>query len=153
MAEIGWNYRLPDVLCALGLSQLKKLDGFITRRQEIAARYDALLMPLAPAIAPVPRGTGPHGWHLYAILVDFDALNTTRGAFMRGLTEAGIGSQVHYIPLHFQPYYRERYGRLSLPGAEAYYRRTLSIPFFPGMTESDTDRVAATLTQLVHGKL
>ena len=60
MAEIGWNYRLPDVLCALGLSQLKKLDGFITRRQEIAARYDALLMPLAPDIAPVPRGTGPH---------------------------------------------------------------------------------------------
>ena len=83
----------------------------------------------------------------------FDALNTTRGAFMRGLTEAGIGSQVHYIPLHFQPYYRERYGRLSLPGAEVYYRRTLSIPFFPDMTELDMDCVAATLTQLVHGKL
>src|SRR5262249_51123851 len=73
MHEVGWNYRMPDLLCALGLSQLKKLNRFYRRRREIAALYDRHLAPLSPAIRPVPHGARPHGWHLYAILVDYAA--------------------------------------------------------------------------------
>lgn len=149
MQEIGWNYRMPDILCALGISQLKKLDRFIRRRKEIALFYDRLLSPLAPALKPVPRGNDPHGLHLYALLIDFAALGTTRTKFMSALRAENIGSQVHYLPVHRQPYYRDRYGERELPGADAYYARCLSIPLFPAMTDGDVERVAAALAKLV----
>jgi len=142
MLEIGWNYRMPDILCALGLSQLKKLSSFMARRRSIAALYDRLLAPLAPVIKPVPHGARPHGWHLYVLLIDFQALGLIRSEVMKLLRNKSIGSQVHYIPVHRQPYYRRRYGGLELPGAEAYYGRCLSIPFFPRMTDDDVYRVA-----------
>lgn len=149
MPEVGWNYRLPDVLCALGVSQLAKLDRFHRRRVEIARRYDALLAPLFPRLRPVPHGNHPHGWHIYAVLVDFTALGTTRARFMAALRAEGVGTQVHYIPVHLQPYYRKRYGDLSLPGAEAYYARCLSIPLFPTMTDEDVRHVAGSVARLV----
>jgi UDP-4-amino-4,6-dideoxy-N-acetyl-beta-L-altrosamine transaminase len=152
MNEIGWNYRLPDILCALGISQLKKLDRFVARRRQIAALYDRLLAPLAPSIRPVPHGSRPHGWHLYAILVDFPALGTTRASFMNALRASNIGSQVHYMPLHLQPYYRERYGEMKLSGAESYYSRCLSIPLFPAMSDSDVERVVAALAKLTRNE-
>jgi UDP-4-amino-4,6-dideoxy-N-acetyl-beta-L-altrosamine transaminase len=148
MHEIGWNYRIPDVLCALGLSQLPKLPRFFARRREIAARYDRLLAPLAPRLRPVPRTGAPHGWHLYAVLVDFAGLGTTRRRAMEALRARGVGTQVHYLPLHLQPYYRDRYGDLDLPGARTYYERCLSIPFYPGMTDADADRVAEALGEI-----
>jgi dTDP-4-amino-4,6-dideoxygalactose transaminase len=148
MREIGWNYRIPDVLCALGISQLGKLDRFMLLRRQIAARYEELLAPLAPAIWPVSSADEVHGWHLYAIHVDFRALNTTRANFMTALREMGVGSQVHYIPLHKQPYYRRRYGEITLPGAEEYYSRCLSIPMFPTMDDSDVERVATALSRV-----
>lgn len=150
MPELGWNYRLPDVLCALGISQLKKLDRFFARRQAIAATYDRLLAPLAPALRPIAR-RAPHGWHLYAVLIDFAALGTTRARLMGALRAQGIGTQVHYIPVHHQPYYRGRYGRLDLPGADAYYARCLSIPFYPAMSDDDVARVATSLETAVRG--
>ncbi len=149
MQEVGWNYRMPDVLCALGISQLKKLDRFIKRREEIARLYDRLLAPLAPALKPVPRGNDPHGLHLYVVLIDFASLGTTRTKFMNALRAENIGSQVHYLPVHRQPYYRDRYGERELPGADAYYARCLSIPLFPAMAEDDVERVAAALAKLV----
>jgi dTDP-4-amino-4,6-dideoxygalactose transaminase len=148
MAEIGWNYRLPDILCALGLAQLQKLDRFYARRGELARLYDRLLAPLAPVIRPVPHQE-PHGWHLYALLADFAALKLSRGRLMAALHAEGIGTQVHYMPLHRQPYFRRRYGELKLPGAEAYYARCLSIPLFPTMSDTDAERVAAALAKLV----
>jgi UDP-4-amino-4,6-dideoxy-N-acetyl-beta-L-altrosamine transaminase len=151
MPEIGWNYRIPDVLCALGISQLKKLDQFIARRRQIAAHYERLLAPLAPAIRPVARDNVLHGWHLYAIRVDFPALGTTRARFIRALRELGVGTQVHYIPLYKQPYYRQRYGEISLPGTEAYYARCLSIPMFPTMNDEDVTRVVAALGRVAGG--
>ncbi|NJO53475.1 MAG: UDP-4-amino-4,6-dideoxy-N-acetyl-beta-L-altrosamine transaminase [Bacteroidales bacterium] len=141
MAEYGWNYRLPDILCALGTSQLKKLPAFHARRREIAAIYDRLLTPLAPVVRPVPHGAAAHGWHLYAILMDFAALNTTRRSVMETLRAQDIGTQVHYLPVHHQPYYRKRYGELTLSGADAYYARCLSIPLFPSMSDQDVERV------------
>ncbi len=142
MPEFGWNYRMPDLLCALGLSQLAKLDMFQRRRRELAALYDRLLAPLAPVIRPVPHADAAHGWHLYAVLVDFAKLGKTRGALMRALHARGIGSQVHYTPVHLQPYYAARYGTLDLPGAAAYYAQCLSIPFYPTLTDADAARVA-----------
>jgi UDP-4-amino-4,6-dideoxy-N-acetyl-beta-L-altrosamine transaminase len=149
MHEIGWNYRIPDLLCALGISQLGKLGRFMSRRREIAAQYDRLLAPLAPVLRPVPHGRAPHGWHIYAVLIDFAALGTTRAAFMAALRAEGIGSQVHYTPVHRQPYYRQRYGALDLPGADAYYARCLSIPFYPALTDGDIGRVVGALSGLL----
>lgn len=152
MQELGWNYRIPDVLCALGLSQLKKLDRLWRRRCEIAASYDRILAPLAPVLRPVPRGNAPHGLHLYVILVEFDSLQMTRARFINELRDQGIATQVHYIPVHRHPYYRSLYGEQKLGGADSYYSRCLSIPIFPTMTDADVERVGVALTRLVSGK-
>ncbi|MGH7913284.1 MAG: UDP-4-amino-4,6-dideoxy-N-acetyl-beta-L-altrosamine transaminase [Candidatus Binataceae bacterium] len=149
MAEPGYNYRLTDIACALGLSQLKKLDRFVARRATLAARYDRLLGPLAPKVRIPRRAPGTSGWHLYSIKIDFSGIGVTRGAIMRALREVGIGTQVHYIPVHLQPYYRARYGELRLPGAEAYFRNTLSLPLFPAMADADVDRVVEALSKIL----
>jgi dTDP-4-amino-4,6-dideoxygalactose transaminase len=153
MAEIGYNYRLTDIACALGISQLGKLDRFLARRIALADRYDALLAPSAPQILPPKRqNSGVSGWHLYAARIDFAALGVTRSAVMRRLRADGIGTQVHYFPVHAQPYYRARYGELDLPGAAAYYRRTLSLPLFPGMDDADVERVVAALQRALDAR-
>jgi dTDP-4-amino-4,6-dideoxygalactose transaminase len=148
MHEIGWNYRIPDLLCALGTSQLLKLDEFHRRRVALAAAYDGLLAPLAPIVRPVPHGSHPHGWHLYAVLIDFARLGVSRARFMAELKKRGVGSQVHYVPVHRQPYYRERYGNIALPGADAYYARCLSLPLFPTLTDNDVRHVAQSVAEV-----
>jgi UDP-4-amino-4,6-dideoxy-N-acetyl-beta-L-altrosamine transaminase len=150
MTALGLNYRLSDINAALAKSQLAKLASFVAARQRLAARYDARLAAFAPLVTPIARQ--PHcraAWHLYSVLIDFDAAAMSRGQLVRALEERGIRTQVHYIPVHRHPYYRERYGSLSLPGAEAYYRRTLSLPLFVGMDEHDVDYVIETLAELV----
>ena len=146
MQALGYNYRLPDLLCALGLSQLTKLERFIARRRSLVARYRTLLQPLAPLVRGVapPRGCDP-ALHLFVVLIDFAAAGLSRRQVMEGLRARGIGSQVHYIPVHHQPYYRARYGAIDLPGADAYYARCLSLPLYPSMADSDPERVVATL--------
>jgi UDP-4-amino-4,6-dideoxy-N-acetyl-beta-L-altrosamine transaminase len=150
MAELGLNYRLSDLNCALGLSQLKKLDRFAAARQELAARYDHQLADLAPLLRPIARNAACRPvLHLYPVLIDFAAAGQSRGQISRSLAERGIRTQVHYIPVPRQPYYRQRYGEPSLPGADAYYRRTLSLPLFVGMADRDVDHVAATLRAML----
>lgn len=146
MPEMGFNYRANELQCALGLSQLRKLGRFAERRQELARRYDELLPRLAPLVSPVRRlSTSDAVWHLYAVRIDFAAAGISRRELMEGLRSRGIGTQVHYIPVHRQPYYEERYGRADLPGADAYYGGTLSLPLFPGMADSDPERVVDAL--------
>jgi len=146
MVELGLNYRLSDINCALGLSQLKKLDRFVETRRELAARYDARLAGLAPVLRRArQRPDTLPGWHLYTVLIEFEAAGITRGALMRDLESEGIRTQVHYIPVPRQPYYRHRYGDAALPGADAYYRRTLSLPLYVGLTADDVERVAGAL--------
>jgi UDP-4-amino-4,6-dideoxy-N-acetyl-beta-L-altrosamine transaminase len=149
LADIGFNYRASDIQCALGLSQLGKLDAFVAERARLARCYDAALAPLSPVVAPLYRHRGrPHAWHLYVALVDFAAARLERSELMRSLQRQGIGSQVHYIPLHRQPYYRRRYGALALHGADEFYRRCLSLPLFVGLREADVDRIAGALAMV-----
>jgi UDP-4-amino-4,6-dideoxy-N-acetyl-beta-L-altrosamine transaminase len=146
MESPGLNYRIPDILCALGISQLKKLERFTARRRDLVARYDTELKRLSPLIKPLTRTPGvATAWHLYVALIDFRALRVDRGTIMRRLAAQGIGTQVHYLPVYRQPYYREFDPDLRLPGADEYYRRTLSLPLFPSMTDADPARVVAEL--------
>ncbi len=148
MAEVGLNYRVTDIQCALGLNQMKKLARFTAQRRRLADRYDRQLADLAPLVRPIARSAACEAaWHIYPLLIDFAAAGVSRAQVMARLKATGIGSQVHYIPVHLQPYYRQRYGDLDLPGARAYYERTLSLPLFAGMQETDVDRAVAALAQ------
>jgi len=149
MADLGWNFRASDIHCALGLSQLKKLKVSVDRRAALAARYDDALKNLSPAIRPVSRVGGRVAWHLYVVHIDFDAIGSNRAAVMNALASVGIGTQVHYIPVHLQPYYQKLYGAHHLPGAEKYYSSCLSLPLFPSMADLDVDRVVAELKRIV----
>jgi len=150
MHEPGYNYRATDIHCALGLSQLRKLNRFLARRRALADVYDKMLAPLSPVIRPVPRVIGgTSGWHLYVVHVDFEAIGVTRADLMRKLLKQDIGTQVHYLPVHRQPYYRSRYGQLSLIGADAYYSSCLSLPLFPAMSEGDVGRVVTSLSGIL----
>ena len=146
MQELGFNYRACDLQCALGVSQLAKLERFAARRRHLAGLYDARLAGLASKLRPLGRTPGvAAAWHLYAVLIEFEALGLSRDTVMARLRQRGVGSQVHYIPVPWQPYYRRRYGMPELPGAARYYARTLSLPLYPGMADGDVDRVADAL--------
>lgn len=146
MPELGFNYRLSDIHAALALSQLAKLDRFIARRRALAARYDAGLAALNPLIRPIDHMPGQNpAWHIYVVLIDFEKIGKSRAAVMNSLRGRDIGTQVHYLPVHRQPYYRARYGALHLPGADSYYARALSLPLFPSMHDADVDRVIEAL--------
>ncbi len=146
MPEPGFNYRASDIHCALGLSQLAKLGRFVAERRRIVGWYAEALAPLAPLVKPVAQAPGCEpAWHLCAARIDFRAAGVSRARVMRALAAGGIGSQVHYLPVHRQPYYRRLYGDLHLSGADAYYERTLSLPLFVGLTEADVARVVGVL--------
>lgn len=150
MQALGFNYRVTDVQCALGLSQLKKLDVFRARRRLLADRYDRLLAPLSPVVKPVLRTPFSQPcWHLYSVLIDFDNLSLNRSELMLALRERGIGTQVHYIPVNAQPFYEKRYGVTALSGAKQYYARTLSLPLYSTLTESNVDYIVETLQDLL----
>ena len=150
MPEPGFNYRLPDILCALGLSQLAKLPRFMARRRALAARYRTALAPLAPLVkAAVRPDWSDPVLHLMVAVIDFEAAGKSRRQVVEELKARGVGTQVHYIPVHRQPYYVQRYGSLDLPGAEAWYARCLSLPLYPGMADADVDKVVAALAQVL----
>ncbi len=147
MHEVGFNFRIPDLNCALVLSQLGKLDRFLDRRREIAARYHQAFAELPHATAPSPSDAAASAWHIYALHVDFEALGRSRREIVGELGERGVGTQVHYYPVPLQPYYRQRWGYVEgdFPGAERHYAQALTIPLFPAMSNDDVERVIATL--------
>lgn len=146
MPEVGLNYRLSDIQAALARSQLAKLDRFAQQRRKITSRYDQALEKLAHVIKPVPRSNYCDPvLHIYQVLIDFEQLSIDRNTLMTKLRNDGIGTQVHYIPVHLQPYYANQGSRLELPGAERFYARTLSLPLFASMCPADVDRVADAL--------
>lgn len=146
MSEPGWNYRLTDIQAALGSSQLRRLADFVAQRERLRTLYEEALAPLTPVARPTPRRSWSRpSWHLFVALIDFAALGLSRQRVMARLRAAGIGSQVHYIPLHHQPFWAPRHDGTVLAGAEAYYARCLSLPLFIGMEDRDVGRVAAAL--------
>ena len=147
VAEISHNLRASDINCALALSQLGKLERFVSRRRELMAHYAAKLADLGPYIRLIPPAPDVQpGWHLCGVLLDLDAIGMTRRELMARLAKKGIGSQVHYIPVNLQPFYRRK-GAGDLPGARAYYSRALSLPLFATMTTADVDGVVEALKE------
>lgn len=151
MPAPGYNYRLCDIQAALGLSQLSKLERFIARRRAIAAAYDDKLAGLSSHLSPMRHVAGGAALHLYVVRIDFEALSKSRQQVMKELSAMGVGTQVHYIPVHRQPYYRALDPELELPGAEAFYARCLSLPLFPAMETDDFDRVIEALDSVLNG--
>ncbi len=140
--ELGLNYRLTDVACALGLSQLARLDAFVARRAEIKARYDAALADLDGVRTPVQRDGVEPAWHLYPLRV----LDGRRREVFEKMRAADIGVQVNYIPVYWHPAYaRIGYRRGMCPNAEAFYAEELSLPMFPDLTDAQVDRVVDAL--------
>jgi UDP-4-amino-4,6-dideoxy-N-acetyl-beta-L-altrosamine transaminase len=146
----SFNFRVPDINCALGLSQLKKLGRFVAHRQALVAAYDELLQPLGNLVQPIKRHPNSvNAWHIYPVRIDFSGAKMERSGLMRALAAENIGTQVHYVPVHRQPYFAARHGGLALPGAESYYARTLSLPLHAAMSVSDAERVVDALTRFL----
>ncbi|MBS7558546.1 UDP-4-amino-4,6-dideoxy-N-acetyl-beta-L-altrosamine transaminase [Pseudomonas protegens] len=139
--ELGFNYRMTDLQAALGLSQLKKLDGFVQRRQYLAARYQQLLQDL-PLTLPKAQADAQSAWHLYVVRLQLDGLQRSHRQVFEGLREAGIGVNLHYIPVHLQPYYQALgFAQGDFPEAEHYYAEAISLPIYPGLSDSEQDYV------------
>ncbi len=168
MQELGYNYRITDIQCALGRSQLKKLPSFIQHRQEIVAQYNEGLADLTwlttPGLAhwlfphpepPSHLNTEPPkhrlSWHLYTVQIDFASIGRTRTQIMADLRQQGVGTQVLYIPVHLQPWYRQTYGYApgKCPNAEAFYAQALSLPLYPALTDTDVQHVIHAVRSLV----
>lgn len=146
MQELGYNFRLPDVLCALGTSQLSKLDRFLEKRNAIAKKYGELLAG-APLILPKIRENAYHAFHLYAVQFDFKKAGLSKKQFFENMKRDGVLLQVHYIPVHLQPYYRKRFGykKGDFPIAESFYENEFSIPMYPALNDSDLIRIVGIL--------
>lgn len=155
--ELGWNYRLSDLACALGLSQLARLEGFVRARRALAAAYDAELQRVfggegvtAPAVLPDRESA----YHLYAVAIDFDRFGVSRAEVMRRLAADGVGTQVHYIPLLEHPLHASRCPQERTrprPGAAHYYRHTLSLPLYPALAPTDVTHVVGALHRALGG--
>lgn len=150
MVELGYNYRITDFQCALGLSQLRKLPGSVTRRNEIAALYNAAFAELDYVQPLTVRPDVVHGYHLYMVQFDTAEMGMTRAEIYAALRAENIGVNVHYIPIHYHPYYRERFGTGEglCPVAEAAYERLVTLPIFPQMSDSDAADVIAAVRKL-----
>ncbi|MEV1112454.1 aminotransferase class I/II-fold pyridoxal phosphate-dependent enzyme [Micromonospora sp. NPDC049751] len=146
--EFGLNYRLPDVLCALGRSQLRRLGEFVARRAALVARYNEALADLDGVRLPVQQPWAEPAWHLYPIRV----LDGRRREVYDRMRAAGIGVQVNYIPVHWHPAFADLgYRRGSCPVAESFYAQQLSLPLYPGLSDADQDRVIDALTAILRG--
>jgi perosamine synthetase len=151
MVLLGFNYRLPDIVCALGIEQLKKLNANLARRREIAAVYASAFREMPGVIPPAVRAGVNPAWHLYPIRLDLEKLTADRAQIFRALRAENIGVNVHYIPVHLHPYYRERFGYKGgeFPVAEDAYARLISLPMFHSMSDQDVDDVLRAMTKVL----
>jgi len=149
VTEAGFKCNLPDILAAIGREQLKKAALFLEQRMAIAAVYDAAFSSI-PCLEAPPRGEG-HAWHLYSLRTRPEKCGVTRDALVEKLAEKGVGSSVHFIPLHTMPYYAQRYSLTpgSFPNAYSMFERTISLPVWQGMGLASAERVAATVISIV----
>lgn len=149
--NLGYNYRMTDLQAALGLSQLERLEYYVARRHALAERYDHLLAEL-PVMIPWQHPDGHSGRHLYVMRLDRDRVGRSHREIFEALWESGIGVNLHYIPVHTQPYYRRMgFSPGDYPEAERYYAEAISLPLFPTMTETQQDQVVAALGEALRG--
>lgn len=147
--DLGYNYRMTELQAALGVSQMARLEDFVSARHALARRYDALLADL-PVVVPYQHPDSYSGLHLYVIRLKLDAISPSHGDVFAQLRERGIGVNLHYIPVHTQPYYRAMgFKDGDFPQAEAYYAEAISLPMFHTMTEAQQDTVVATLRDIL----
>jgi UDP-4-amino-4,6-dideoxy-N-acetyl-beta-L-altrosamine transaminase len=147
--ELGFNYRLTDIQAALGLSQTRRLEKFLARRRQIAAAYDDALADL-PLIEPWQDPGTCSSWHLYVIQLSLDRIKKTHRQVFEELREAGIGVNLHYIPIHLQPFYQKLGFRSGdFPEAEKYYHRAMTLPLFPHITDEEMDFVIKQLRKIL----
>ncbi|MEK5040758.1 UDP-4-amino-4,6-dideoxy-N-acetyl-beta-L-altrosamine transaminase [Sporosarcina sp. FSL K6-3457] len=150
MTELGSNYRMCDIQAALGVSQMHKVDGFIERRREIADLYNEKLAMIPGIILPEQLEETESGWHLYMIQLDSQVLKKSRKEIFNEMRERNIGVHVHYIPVYWQPYYRELgYEKGLCPVAEKWYGQALTLPIYPGMTDEDVGDVVGAFRKVV----
>ena len=150
VVEAGYKYNLTDIAAALGRVQLSRADGMQARRERIAARYTAAFSGLASVMGPARRPEVQHAWHLYPIRLRPGTLTIDRGAFIQELRKRDIGASVHFIPLHRQPFYQQRYGYApeEFPEAEAAYPALVSLPIYSAMADPDVERVIAAVAEI-----
>jgi|SRR5690625_1534567 len=145
--KLGFNYRLTELQAALGLSQLERLDAYIARRRELAKRYDQLLADL-PLTTPWQHPDGASAWHLYVIRLQLAQLGLSHREVFEALRERGIGVNLHYIPVHMQPYYRKLgFGPNIFPQAEIYYAEAISLPLYPGLSSENQTFIVESLRE------
>lgn len=147
--DLGFNYRMTELQAALGVSQMQRLDTFVAKRHELAARYNELLKDL-PITLPWQHEDSYSGLHLYVIRLQLDNIDKTHLEVFQGMRDAGILVNLHYIPVHTQPYYQALgFKQGDFPQAEQYYKEAISLPMFPTMTEAQQNEVVAVLKELV----
>lgn len=149
MIELGFNYRLTDISCALGLSQLKKLDSFLYLRRAIAKRYDDFFSKI-DFIKPLYDFTNNSAYHLYVIKIDFEKLNIDKKEFVLKMRENNIGLQLHYIPINKQPYYKNLgFGNETTPVMDEYYKKAISLPIYPNLTHEEQNYVCEKILEIL----
>lgn len=154
MQELGFNYRMSELQCALGLSQLKRLKAFVERRRRIVSRYNEAFEGHPRLTCPGLRHAADGAttsWHLYTLQVDFASIGKSRTRVMQELRELGVGTQVLYVPVYLQPWYRAAYGYApgKCPEAERFYARALSLPLYAGLSDTDVDAVIASVKKVI----
>jgi len=152
MHEVGFNYRITDFQCALGISQLKKLDSFVEKRRAIAKYYDEFFSQDDRFVVPAVSFKAKHAYHLYPLQIKFDELRISKKDFFLKMREKNILLQVHYIPVHLQPFYRKNFGfkKGDFPVAEKFYEREVSIPIYPLLNESDLNYISETILKTLN---
>lgn len=151
MVDLGYNYRISDFQCALGISQLQKLDLWVTRRREIASRYEEYMAEIS-GISPLSvRPECYHAYHLYVVRLNAEILGRNRAEVFRDLRDAGIGVNVHYVPVHLHPYYRDRFGTSAglCPVAEEAYEEIISLPVHSRMTDHDLEFIVQAVKNVI----
>jgi dTDP-4-amino-4,6-dideoxygalactose transaminase len=147
--DLGFNYRMTELQATLGLSQMKRLDEFVARRHECQEYYDELLYSVS-VVTPFQSPDSYSSLHLYPILLDQGQVNKSRQQVFKELRASGIGVNVHYIPVHMQPYYKDRgFKKGDFPKSENYYKSVISIPLFQSLTKEMQDEVVGTLKRIL----